>query len=196
MKTVNCILKYWVIQQCRITISWQLTPLWADDSTSRSNKIESPNLISWHRQNWIRIKSSSFYNMLADEKLNSLTKKSEINKIGCARSTWLDVTLIILMKEQLLWRIARGCSAGHTAVYKNRPFRRLYSGSYRWRAMAWRRGQTMGLWLWRWLWLKKPWRTMAYAIVCHRRATVANYGFATWQGGNAREQIQSAAIAL
>ena len=117
MKTVNCILKYWVIQQCRITISWQLTPLWADDSTSRSNKIESPNLISWHRQNWIRIKSSSFYNMLADEKLNSLTKKSEINKIGCARSTWLDVTLIILMKEQLLWRIARGCSAGQAGAH-------------------------------------------------------------------------------
>ena len=48
--------------------------------------------------------------MLTDEKLNSLTKKSEINKIGCARSTWFDITLKVLMKEQLLWRIARGCS--------------------------------------------------------------------------------------
>ena len=36
---------------------------------------------------WENEKSSSFYNMLADEKLNSLTKKGEINKIGCARST-------------------------------------------------------------------------------------------------------------
>ena len=128
MKTVNCILKYWVIQQCRITISWQLTPLWADDSTSRSNKIESPNLISWHRQNWIRIKSSSFYNMLADEKLNSLTKKSEINKIGCARSTWLDVTLIILMKEQLLWRIARGCAARLSWLARTHTRTRVHTG--------------------------------------------------------------------